>query len=413
MSNAFKFLCFCVIFVGLFSVVNKPVFAHVDGVGGNTEEIDALNKEIAARKEKIKQLEDTMATYKKNIEQKRLEAVSLKNQTSILENRIAQAETDIILTEERISELGLEIRSLEIAMEDKQSAIDRQKAIITKIIQNLHANDQQNIVEILLTNDSFAEFYNQAKYLENVYADLGRSVKSFRLAREDLSIKKAALDEKKIKLVELKSQLVNKKSDYSDQVNVKKNLYAKTQASEAKFQTLLDSLRNQYQVIEGEVRSYEDQVRKKMAELDRFKGLNTDLVLSWPVPSRYITCPFHDPNYPYKHVFEHSAIDIRASQGTAIKAAAPGYIARAKRCTTSACYSYVLIIHTSSISTLYGHMSSISVKDDQFVDRGDIIGYSGGTPGTVGAGPFVTGPHLHFEVRQNGIPVDPMGYLLQ
>jgi len=406
-----KIFILLLLFVGM--AVAIPVFATTDGVGGNTEEIDALNKEIAARKDKIKQLEETMATYKKNIDQKRLEAVSLKNQTSILENRIAQAETDIALTEERISEMELEIRSLEMAMEDKQVAIDRQKAIISKIIKNLHANDQQNIVEILLTNDSFADFYNQAKYLENVYSDLGRSVKSFRLAKEDLSLKKAALDEKKNKLIDLKSQLVNKKSDYSDQVSFKKNLFVKTQASEAKYQTLLDSLRNQYQVIEGEVRTYEDQVRRKMAELDRFKGLNTDLVLSWPVPSHYITCPFHDPDYPYKNVFEHSAIDIRASQGTAIRASAPGYIARAKRCTTSACYSYVLIIHTSSISTLYGHMSSIIVKEDQFVDRGDVIGYSGGTPGTVGAGPFVTGPHLHFEVRQNGIPVDPMGYLLQ
>lgn len=381
-------------------------------VGGNKEEIDELNKQIAERKDKIKQLEETINKYKTNIEAKRLEAVSLKNQLSILDNRLAQTEADIDLTQEKIDQAKLEIEALELSIEDKEASIAKQKLIIAKIVRNIHAEDQKNYIEILLTNDSFADFYNQIKYLESVYTDLGRSVKALRLAKEDLDNKKQQVEARKKIYEDLKTELVNKKQDLTDQTNYKSSLLLQTKSSEMRYRTLLESLRQQYQAIEGEVRSYEDQVRKKLEEMERFQNLGDSAgVLAWPVPSRYVTSYFHDPDYPYRKVFEHSGVDIRAAQGTPIKAAAAGYVARAKRCSSASCYSYVLIVHTGNISTVYGHMSSISASEDEFVARGDIIGYSGGTPGTVGAGPFVTGPHLHFEVRANGIPTDPMGYL--
>ena len=190
---------------------------------------------------------------------------------------------------------------------------------------------------------------------------------------------------------------------------------AETRSSELTYKTLLTNLRTQYQQIEGEISSIEREVRKKLSEL---QGKNdqpedTGTALSWPTQSRYITAYFHDTSYPYRNIFEHNAIDIRASHGTPVKAASSGYIARAKRCTLASCYAYVMIVHSGGISTVYGHLSQITVGEEQFVTRGDIIGYSGATPGTPGAGPFTTGAHLHFEVRKDGIPVNPLNYLVK
>lgn len=403
------------IFLAAFAVtvllVPVFVFSQTANIASNATEIEALNQQITARKDKIKQLEDTINVYRKNISQKQTEAVSLKNQLSILENKIKQTEAEIKMTQYKIDETKLEIEALQLSIEDKQNTIAKQKKIIAEIIRNIHANDQKNYLEILLTNDTFADFYNQVQYLESIYIDLGRSVKNLRLTAEDLANKKDQVEAKKKLYEEQKFTLENKKLDFKEQSGDKQDLLAETRASELKYTTLLESLKRQYQVIEGEVRSYEEQVRKKLTEQEKFKNLGSSGDLSWPVPSRYITATFHDSTYTFKNVFEHNAIDIRASQGTAVRAAAAGYIGRAKRCSTASCYSYVLLMHTGNLSTVYGHLSSITVNEDEFVNRGDIIGYSGGKPGTVGAGPFTTGPHLHFEVRKSGIPVDPMNYL--
>lgn len=404
-----KLIIFLFFVVAVIGLVRNPNFVFSQEAGGNKEEIEELNRQIAARKDKIKELEDTIEKYKKNIEQKRVETVSLKNQLSILDNHIAKAEADLELTQEKIKEAQLEIEALQITIEEKEAVIEKQKAIIAKMVRNINADKQKSYLEILLSNSSFSEFYNQIQYAMNIYGDLGKSVKILRLAKEDLQNKQQQAESKKKTYEDLKKELENKKAAFSSQADAKQNLLIQTKSSEARYKTLLSSLKQQYQAVVDEERYYEEQVRKKLAEQNKLE--NSVGQLAWPLPNRTITAIFHDPDYPFRNVFEHSGIDIRASQGTPVHAVAAGYIARAKICSTASCYSYVLIIHTDNISTLYGHLSSVNVIADQFVNKGDVIGYSGGTPGSIGAGPFVTGPHLHFEVRSNGIPVNPMGYL--
>lgn len=395
------------------SLIGGPVFA-LDGVGGSKEEIETLNKEIASRKEKIKQLEDTIEKYKKSVEQKRLEAVSLKNQLALFDNRLAQLEVDIDLTKNQIAEAELQIEALQISIKDKEAIMERQKTFVAEMIRRIHAEDQKNYIEIMLSNASFADFYNQLKYLENVYTDLGRSIKTLRATKEELDAKKIQVEGRRLAYEGFRKKLEERKRDLSEQSTIKQNLLVQTHSSELRYRALLDSLRAQYQAIEGEVRTYEARVREQLEKNDKMARLGVgEVIFAWPVSGRYITSIFHDPDYPYRRVFEHSGIDIRSSQGTPVYATAAGYIARAKTCTLASCYSYILIIHTDNLSSVYGHLSRITVATDQFVNRGDLIGYSGGTPGTSGAGPFVTGPHLHFEARLNGIPVDPMNYLTQ
>ena len=98
----------------------------------------------------------------------------------------------------------------------------------------------------------------------------------------------------------------------------------------------------------------------------------------------------------------HQGIDIGVPTGTPIHAAAAGTVIY---CGWESGYGNLVVIdHGGNLATAYGHQSSIAVACGQQVAQGDVIGY-------VGCTGHCTGPHLHFEVRINGAPVDPLGYL--
>ena len=388
------------------------VFA-TSNVGGNRTAIEQLQDRISEKKEAVAEIEQSIEVYKKRIREKRLESASLSNQVAILDNRKAQVELDIGLTENRLDTITLELESLDLAIEDKEETIVKQQDIIAEMIRTIHYSDAKKYIEIAAAYDSFSDFYNPIQYVQRVEKSLGQSVRGLRIAQAELQDKHEQAENKQEAFVDLQEELAAKRDSLDEQQYLKQDLLGQTKSSERQFQTLLDSLRGQYQQIENEIAGIERDIRRQLEANDRLSGTGDPSQLSWPTQSRYITARFHDPDYPYRHVFEHNAIDIRSAQGTPLKAAASGYVARAKRCSLASCYSYVMLVHSGGISTVYGHMSRIAVSEDQFVTRGDVIGYSGGTPGTVGAGPFVTGPHLHFEVRKDGIPVNPLNYLIK
>ncbi|MFZ2978571.1 MAG: hypothetical protein WA057_02790, partial [Candidatus Magasanikiibacteriota bacterium] len=309
-----------ILFILLVGLLFQPIFVYTENVGGNTAEIEQLNKAIAEKKAKIKQLEQTIEEYKKQINQKRLESVSLKNQMAIINNRVLQVELDIKITEEKLDSLQLEIETLQLSIEDKEKVMNKQKLILAELIQDIHYNDNKNYLEIAAGYDNFSDFYNQLQYVQTLDQELGKNVKTLRGIKEELQAKKTQTEECKKSYDDLKKELEEKMKDLNDQVNYKATLLTQTQSSEAKYQTLLTSLKSQYQQIENEVSSIEQEVRRKLEaanKLDNIPGDSTQL--SWPTQSRYITARFHDPDYPYRHVFEHTGIDIRAGHGTALK----------------------------------------------------------------------------------------------
>jgi murein DD-endopeptidase MepM/ murein hydrolase activator NlpD len=125
-------------------------------------------------------------------------------------------------------------------------------------------------------------------------------------------------------------------------------------------------------------------------------------ILAWPVDGA-VGSPFGMRMHPIFHVIKmHTGVDMHAGMGVSIHAAGSGTVVYADwRGGYGKC---VIVDHGGGLATLYAHQSQILVNVGQKVKRGEVIGKVGSTG-------YSTGPHLHFEVRVNGTPVDPLGYL--
>lgn len=399
------------LFFTLFSAFLYPSTGHTQ----LKEEISELKQKMEKKREKIDEIEESIERYQQKAKEQRRKAVSLSNQMDIIENNIAQTELEIEKAEKRIESINLRINSLNKDIKQKESKIESQKQMISELIKTLHKKSRHNAVEVLAAYDSFSEFYNKLQYLQSVEADLAESTQTLKETKNKLKSEKKQKEKMKRKFKEIKTELEAKKEELEQQKDLKERILQKVQKSELRYKTLVNNLRSKFQRIERDIRSIEQKVREKVEEKkelqQRIQGDPT--TLSWPTQSRYITAEFQDEDYPFKQVMEHTGIDIRAAQGTEVHTAAAGYVARAKRCSVPSCYSFVMVVHSNGISTVYSHVSKVLVEENEFVTRGQKIALSGGRPGTPGAGPWTTGAHLHFEVRKNGIPTDPMNYLIK
>jgi murein DD-endopeptidase MepM/ murein hydrolase activator NlpD len=138
-------------------------------------------------------------------------------------------------------------------------------------------------------------------------------------------------------------------------------------------------------------------------------GIPVKPQFSWPVYGR-VSAGFLNESYKKYFGVPHYGLDIIVGQETPVGAAAEGVVFLVRDGGKTG-YSYILIGHRGGFATLYGHVSQALVTAGQMVTAGQAIALSGGQPGSHGAGPMTTGPHLHFEVIQAGVNVDPKGVL--
>jgi len=389
----------------------------------NPENIDA---QIQDRKAKIDDLQKRIDAYESNLQATSDQRVALQGDLAVLSNsidevnlKLEQTNASVDLAELQVSQVQADIATKE---QERQQTLDH----MGSILRSLHRQDQISPLTVTLSATSLSDFFRALSGSGDFYHELRTNLDAVNKVSADLALDRATLTGQLSGLADVQDQQRTLRDTLNQQQSYKSSLLQKTQQSESKLTDLIQSVRDEANSVNVEITTLEQQARTEIGSGSGSLGSGN---LRWPVePLLGISAYFHDPTYifrcttknPTNCIGEHDAIDIRTPQGTPVHAADDGYVAIARKLDwvrdasgriLYPAYNYVTLLHANNLSTVYGHLSQVLVNQDTYVKKGDIIGLSGATPGTAGAGRWTTGPHLHFEVRINGIPDDPLKYL--
>lgn len=372
-------------------------------------EISGVAEGMNAKKQERAVLLKQADKFRAAINSKRKESASIEDEIGFLDSNIARTQLDIEIANDEIQLLADEIKALNGKISENEKRLATQRELMGTLARKLYrAQFSHSPLEALLSGQGLAAFFDRLQSVTDLQAGVTKAATAVKEVKNSLAEESRYKEEKQLAVEDQKRSLEVARREQEDARLLKESLLIETKSSELEFRYALSELEKEQADADAEIRYLERVLREKQSLLESLSRGGT--TLTWPVdPSRGISSIFHDPDYPFRKVLEHSGIDIRAYQGTPVRAAAAGIVAVAKNAGMG--YSYVMLIHAGDLSTVYGHISKIAAKADAYVERGEIIGYSGGMPGTPGAGRLTTGPHLHFEVRERGVPTNPLKFL--
>ncbi|MBP6944824.1 peptidoglycan DD-metalloendopeptidase family protein [Patescibacteria group bacterium] len=409
-------IAFLTLFLLIFSFI-YPTLAQVeptvedppsDADVGLKQEVDTLQDQVKQKQTRVKELDAMIKGYRDKQVEQQAAALSLQNQLALLENGIQEKQLSVERAQREAEATTLEIQALATQITLQQNAITKREAALTDIFGKLQQDSSISIFDAFLSRPSLSELFVRVDELARLEGDLGEATRVLKSEktilegkRKQQEVRRAALEQQKLDAQVAQTELEEERSSKLSLINA-------TQDKEDEFRKIVYELRQQQQSEAGDIQSLQDRLKDRLDSIDAALARG-DVLLNWPVPvKRGVSAHFHDPTYPFRKLFEHPGVDLPTPVGTPVRAAAGGYVAWNR--TGKQYGNYVMVVHAGGVATVYAHLSKFGSKPDTYVERGDIIGYSGGKPGDPGAG-LSTGPHLHFEVRQNGIPVNPENFL--
>jgi murein DD-endopeptidase MepM/ murein hydrolase activator NlpD len=371
----------------VFTLPTSPVFAV---------SIGDLKDLILDRNQKIERLESEIKKYEDDLKVVGEEKKTLQSAINELDIGRKKVSTDITLTQNKIGATDLEINRLELEIEALQAQVERNRAAVGESLRRMDERENDSLLEVVLAHRNVSEVWDDLETLGRFQSAVRDGIAQLNALQENLHGKKGESEEKRNDLSLFKRELTGKKQVLDENRKTKDALLSVTKNKETDYQVQLAQKKAAYDQFLRELQNYESQLQFAV-DPSRIPKKGTG-ILAPPLKDIYITQRFGNTAFAQSGAYQgkgHNGVDFRASVGTSVHAALSGEVLGTGNTDQyPGCYSYgkwALIRHNNGLTTLYAHLSVISVSAGESVKTGDIVGYSGSTG-------YSTGPHLHFGV---------------
>jgi murein DD-endopeptidase MepM/ murein hydrolase activator NlpD len=360
----------------ILSSLMVPAFGKtVSDVQKEKNTVDSKLNNITNQKKQEKQKLNSVESEKKKIE-------SEQEQKSKEYNSLNQ----------QVEELNKHIEEIDAAIKESEERYNKQMELLKVRINVMYQNSGATYIQALAESENFIDFLNKFELVAAISKRDKEIIEDIKQAKEDVEFKKKLAVDKRDTIKEKAEQSLKALNELS--------------VARSKLDSEISSINAQLKKLEQQENELIRQSNELANQIRRLQqsGSYAGGTMRWPVPSSSkISSYFGNRLHPILKVYKmHTGIDISASSGTSIVSANKGVVIMAG---WQNGYGYTVVVdHGGGISTLYAHCSKLLVKVGDSVNAGDTIAKVGSTG-------LSTGPHLHFEVRKNGTPVNPLDYV--
>lgn len=390
---------------------------------GPEDRLDAIEKrrekierELEDTGKKAKSLKGTISVLDTEAEDLQSRLAELNAEISELDGRISEEQAELELAQQRFTGLTEELLDIQ------DDLVESTDSLTQRAIETYKAGPGA-YVEGILSSDSFADLSDRYEYYEatveldsELVTDIERLNEETDARREQVAEEKERIAEAKLLLEKDRSDLASVEVEKQQMLDVQNSLIAQKEdvlrgqiAKKSELEKVVQQLDQDSQEIESLLaRAAEEEANNAGggggggAPAPAPPPTNTGGQFMWPA-SGPVTSPYGYRTHPiFGDARLHTGIDIGAGYGSPVYAATGGTVVFAG--SMSGYGNAIVVDHGGGVATTYNHLSAFGTSQGATVSRGQTIG-------SVGCTGYCTGPHLHFEVRIGGSPVDPMPYL--
>ena len=355
------------------------------------------NKNVAALQGKLNDLRAKKKALQGQLHQNKAMTHQTLQEIAQVDQQLTDVENALEQTTQQLGQSKVQQKQVAVQLDDATKQLATVTAEVKERLRRIYNTGQVSPVTVLIGNHTGGELAARADTMAQIARSDHQVFDQYRSLRTEVAQKKQAADQLVVKISNLAQRQQAEQNQLQD---VRQQKSQKVKVLEQQAGELEEAIA-QFEQDEHQLTSQINEFMRHLSQTGESMPAFTGRFIR-PVPGA-ITSGFGYRYHPILHITRlHAGVDFHAPTGTPVHAAASGIVAAAQYMRGYG--NTVMIAHGSDLSTVYGHLSRIYVHSGERVAQGQVIAASGATG-------LATGPHLHFEIRVHGKPVNPLGHI--